>query len=374
MKKVESCAGLFPLFVLCAVCFMLSGIIHSERAAAHPVFLTDFMDSRAIAAGITQPKGTEISIVFAGDTMFDWSVKKAVRKFGPDYPFQYVKDEVKKADLAILNLETAVTAREEKDTIQLYNFKSDPISLEGVKKAGFDLVSLANNHTLDYKEAGLLDTLKYLDKYQLGYFGAGKNKEEAYQAKTIHLKGKKIKFLGFSRFLPAVSWYEYKDQAKPVIASGYQQGRVIQTIRDESKEADFLFVYMHWGVERNNYPEQWQRNYARRMIDAGADAIIGAHPHVLQGFEYYKGKPIAYSLGNFLFPDYVSGRTAQTGLLKVVLDQGKLSMKFSPYVIRDNQIHPLTVKEKEEVLHYLEDISYNITINGNTIVEELERQ
>ncbi|MRG85603.1 CapA family protein [Salinibacillus xinjiangensis] len=305
-----------------------------------------------------------ITLLFAGDTLFDWSVKTAVQQYGPDYPFQYVKEEVSQADLSILNLETAVTKEKEKDTVQLYNFKSDPIALKGVKNTGFDMVSLANNHAMDYQIDGFLDTLKHLEQNNLKYFGAGKNKDKAYSAQQIVLKGRTIKLLGFSRFLPAVRWYEGEG---PVIASAYQKDRVLETIKREAQDTDYLCVYIHWGVEGNNRPENWQRQYAREMIEAGADAIIGAHPHVLQGFEYYKEKPIAYSLGNFLFPDYVQGRTAETGLLTLTLDGNVIKMSFNPYYIRANQIHPLEGQEHTRLLNYLEDISYNVEMDGMEI-------
>ncbi len=302
-----------------------------------------------------------ISIMFAGDTLFDWSVRDAINEHGPDYPFQYVKDSVQQADLAILNLETAVTLEEEKDPVQLYNFKSDPIALEGVKNAGFDMVSLANNHAMDYQIDGFLDTLQYLEQYGIKHVGAGRNMEEAYKAQTIEIHGKRIKILGFSRFIPAVRWYENDG---PVIASAYQQERVLETIAAEKKDADYVLVYMHWGVEKNNQPEAWQRQFAIEMIDSGADAIIGSHPHVLQGFEYYGDNPIAYSLGNFLFPDYVTGKTAQTGLLTVIIDGELLELHFEPFYIQGNQIIPLNEAEKENILAYLESISFDIEMEN----------
>ncbi|QHS22064.1 CapA family protein [Virgibacillus sp. MSP4-1] len=305
-----------------------------------------------------------VSISFAGDTMFDGSVRSAVHQQGPDYPFQYVKKEVRKSDYAILNLETAVTTEQEKDTVQLYNFKADPKALSGIKQAGFDMVTLANNHALDYQEDGFKDTIKHLTKHDLKYFGAGVNQDRAYGAQTIEIKGRTIKFLGFSRFLPAVRWYEGEG---PVIASAYQQDRVLKTIKRESGNADYLFVYIHWGVEGNVRPETWQRDYARKMIDAGADGIIGAHPHVLQGFEYYQNKPIAYSLGNFLFPDYVQGNTAETGVLTLKIDGDNLTMAFTPYRIRSNQIHPLKRQEKEQILQKLEELSFEIRREGTHI-------
>lgn len=306
-----------------------------------------------------------IRVVFAGDAMFDGSVKTAVRKHGPDYPFLFVKEEVQKADYAIVNLETAVTTRGEKDLMQKFNFRSDPIALKGVKNAGFDMVSLGNNHALDYGKEGFLDTIKYLKEQDLKYIGAGINLEEAFRAEKVEINGKTIKFMAFSRFLPSTNWYAQKN--RPGMASAYQEGPVLEAIKREKKDADYLLVYIHWGVERENRPQAWQRSFAKKMIDAGADGIVGAHPHVLQGFEYYKGKPIAYSIGNFVFPDYVKGATAQTGLLTVQLKKDKISLAFKPYFIKSNQVAAISKKEQEEMLKYLESISYGVKVEGHEV-------
>ncbi|MGG0812314.1 CapA family protein [Paenibacillus alvei] len=306
-----------------------------------------------------------IRIIFAGDALMDWSVKETIRKKGPDYPFEYVKDEVSSADYAVVNLETAITHHTEKDTNQLYNFKSDPESLQGLKNAGFNLVTIANNHTLDFKQKGFLDTLKYLEKYDIPYIGGGRNKEEAYRAHTVKMKGKTIKFLAFSRFIPQTYWFAGKD--RPGIAEAYNKSSVLPVIKKEREDCDYLLVYLHWGVEKNLRPEPWQRNYAREMIDAGADAIIGSHVHVLQGFEFYKGKPIAYSIGNFLFPDYVRGDKADTGLLNLTLDQGNIEMSFTPYFIYKDQIIKKGEAYDKKQLKYLESISIGVKIDGKQV-------
>lgn len=306
-----------------------------------------------------------IRIIFAGDALMDWSVKETIRKKGPDYPFEYVKAEVSSADYAVVNLETAITHHTEKDTNQLYNFKSDPESLQGLKNAGFNLVTIANNHTLDFKQKGFLDTLKYLEKYDIPYIGGGRNKEEAYRAHTVKRKGKTIKFLAFSRFIPQTYWFAGKD--RPGIAEAYNKSSVLPVIKKEREDCDYLLVYLHWGVEKNHRPEPWQRNYAREMIDAGADAIIGSHVHVLQGFEFYKGKPIAYSIGNFLFPDYVRGDKADTGLLNLTLDQGNIEMSFTPYFIYKDQIIKKGEAYDKKQLKYLESISIGVKIDGKQV-------
>lgn len=117
----------------------------------------------------------------------------------------------------------------------------------------------------------------------------------------------------------------------------------------------------------NNRPEAWQREFAKQMIDAGADAIIGSHVHVLQGFEYYKGKPIAYSIGNFLFPDYVTGPKADTGLLHLKLEEDQIEMSFQPFYIQKNQIVSKGSVYEDKQLAYLKSISYGVALEGQTI-------
>ncbi len=315
------------------------------------LILLNMIPSATIFANSSTTKTEPIEIAFVGDVMMDGSIKDAIKKHGADYPFQHIKAEIEKSDYAVLNLETAVTTRTDKFKKD-YNFKADPTSLKGITNAGFDMVSLGNNHAMDYKEEGLEDTIKHLKEYELEYIGAGLNEKEAYSSKTIEIKNKKIKFLGFSRVLPDISWYAGKN--KPGIASGYQEDRVIRIIKEERKDCDYLFVYIHWGKESKEKPEDYQIKYAKKMIDAGADGIIGSHPHVLQGFEYYKDKPIAYSLGNFLFPSYVSGKKAETGILKLKIDETGIGMSFKPYLIKNNQITTLSKKEEDRILKELQ--------------------
>jgi poly-gamma-glutamate capsule biosynthesis protein CapA/YwtB (metallophosphatase superfamily) len=305
-----------------------------------------------------------VRITFAGDAMMDWSVKSTIAKKGPDYPFLHVKKELSSSDLGIVNLETAVTTSATKHPNKQYNFKSDPASLSGLKNAGFQLVSLANNHTLDYQVGGLRDTLSYLKKYKLDYMGGGINSTEAYAAKSYKIKEKTIKILAFSRVLPEYSWVA--TSSKPGLANGYDLSLINRSIKKEKQSADYVFVYIHWGVETNRKPEAFQRQWAKAMIDSGADGVIGSHPHVLQGFEVYKNKPIAYSLGNFLFPDYVKGDKAQTALLHLDIKNKEIEMSVTPYKIYKDQILPLTNEQKQDVWGELEKISYsNIKIiNG----------
>lgn len=347
-------------------------LISSTLAVCMIFAISNQLASNETGEGIGQMKSSvqlqehvPIQLLFAGDAMMDWSVKQAIRKNGPDYPFRYVRKEVSAADLAIVNLETAVTKHDVKDTNQIYNFKSDPISLKGIKNAGFDLVTIANNHVLDYKQQGFMDTLQHLENTGLRYVGGGRNAKEAYAALIFDIKGQKIKILAFSRFIPTGDWFAKSN--KPGVAEAYNEESVLPVIQRERVGADYLLVYMHWGVEKKHKPEAWQREYAHKIIDAGADAIIGSHVHVLQGFEFYKDRPIAYSIGNFLFPDYVKAEKADTGLLNVTLESGKVKMAFKPYLIKNNQIIKQNQAYEEKQLKFIETISFDVAVDGYSI-------
>ena len=309
----------------------------------------------------------EITLTFSGDTMFDWQLRPVIQSKGADYPFQHVKPEIEKADYSFVNLESAFTTREKKYPGQLFWIKSDPSTLQAIKNTGYDIVNIGNNHTLDYYQDGLLDTISHVEKIGLPYIGAGKNASDAYTARDVTIKGKKFKFISFVRFMPDSAWVATND--KPGIANGYDLNLVTKTIKEQKKDADYMIVYMHWGVEKTNRPADYQKEYVQKMVEAGANAIVGSHPHWLQGFEYYNKVPVAYSLGNFLFPDYVTGHSAETGVLTLKFKGKDVQMSFNPYMIRNNQITPLQDTEKQNMLQYLQSISNNVQIDkdGNII-------
>lgn len=307
--------------------------------------------------------GTPIKLIFAGDTCLDVGARRNINQFGVDYPFHQVKDEVEKADFSFLNLETSITERNTPYPKE-FTYKSTFESLQGITNAGFDLVGLANNHSMDYGKEGLLDTFDHLKKANIPYIGAGRNSAEAYQAHTEIIKGKKIKFLSFSNVLPDINWYVGENKAG--LANGYDINLIVKTIQKEKETADHVFVYIHWGVEKTERPLDKNRAWAKQMIDAGASGVIGSHPHVLQGFEVYKEKPIAYSIGNFVFGGK-TGLTAQTGLLQInILPNDQIAFCFTPYIIENFTPVKVSEEKKQSMLQYLKSISYGADINNQT--------
>lgn len=304
-------------------------------------------------------RASSYDITVVGDVMFDWSIKTAMNTEGPNYPLQHISPLIKDSDLSILNLETAIGTSGYKQD-KLYTFQSPPASAKAMKDAGFDLVSLANNHAMDFGREGLYETIDLLKQADLDYIGAGTNENEAYRAYSETINNHKIDILGFSQVLPAISWYANEDGG---LASGYQQDRVIEHIKKSAANCDTTIVYLHWGTERTIQPSAGQRNFAHTMIDAGADIIIGSHPHVLQGMEYYNGKPILYSLGNFLFPDYVEGDSADTVIAKIDVLMDNYEVTLIPAVIHDSTV---TLADKQNAARITDKMIYRSNLISQT--------
>ncbi|SEA99985.1 poly-gamma-glutamate synthesis protein (capsule biosynthesis protein) [Thalassobacillus cyri] len=281
---------------------------------------------------------TPMTLTFTGDVLFAWSLEQTVAEKGYEYPFQHVKEYFLQDDFTFVNFETPATERGTKED-KIYNFRTHPDAMDALANVGVDGVALANNHTLDFGIDGLLDTLHFADEAGLAAIGGGANESQAYQGYETTIQDKKVAFLNFSKVLPYIDWYAVGD--RPGVASGYQMDRVIRIIEETKQTSDYVFVQIHWGKEKDTQFNESEQAYAHAMIDAGADGIIGSHPHVLQGFEIYKGKLIAYSLGNFLFPDYVKGETAQTGVLQLEIDENEeLTYRFLPHFIKNDVIQP----------------------------------
>lgn len=239
-----------------------------------------------------------VKLTFVGDVIFGSTVETVLKQNGWDYPYLGLKEELGNADITFANLETPITERGTAQDKE-YAYRSSPLALPAFQAAGFDIVNLANNHILDYGQQGLLDTFTNLDKMKIRYIGAGKNSEEAFRPVIMERKGMKIAYLGFSKNVPDTSWKAGKDH--PGVADTYNYTVPVAAIKKAREQADLVVVIAHWGTERKMSPEDYQKDLAHRYIDAGADLVVGGHPHVLQGFEEYKGKWIAYSMGNFLF-------------------------------------------------------------------------
>ncbi|WP_341278482.1 CapA family protein [Paenibacillus sp. FSL H8-0537] len=270
-----------------------------------------------------------VKLSFVGDILLAASVGDMMKLNGYDYPYKQSLLYLSEPDIMAANLEYPVTDSGVPALDKTYVFKGSPEALPAFRDAGFDIVSLANNHTLDQGVEGLFNTMKHLDETGISHMGAGKNDTDAFAPVIKDVRGIKVAYIGLSRVVPEVSWKADKNVAG--VAETYDTTRAKAAIKKAKEQADLVVVMVHWGEERKDTPLQYQRDFAREYIDSGADLIIGSHPHVLQGFETYKGKWIAYSLGNFIFSAYPKGPTAETGVLDAICTKkGNCDLKFYP--------------------------------------------
>lgn len=298
---------------------------------------------------VLNPKDPTVTLMFGGDVALSNSFTDMV---GKDYPWAFAKlDEYRQADLAMVNLENPLT----RSTIggdlgKRFKFKADPETVKVLTEGGVDLVNLANNHTMDYEGPGLVETLETLDKAGIHHVGAGRGLTEARRPEIIEVKGQRIAYLGY---------YEADLHAaldgKPGTNPRDNQ-RIAEDIKALRNQVDWIIVNYHWGVELADYPGDWQIDLARFTIDQGADLVVGHHPHVLQGAEIYKGRPIVYSLGNFIFggnarSDY------DTAVLKVSLKGRKMKVEFLPVEVRKYQARVVKGEQGEKILKHVEQIS-----------------
>ncbi|GAA0133821.1 CapA family protein [Paenibacillus sp. YSY-4.3] len=321
--------------------------------------------------GEQEPEEEMLHLHFAGDTIFSGSIASKLEKEGYHYPYEYIRELFEGDDLSVLNLETPVTDRGTPAEDKSFVFKAPPKALSPMREAGVDAVNLANNHTLDQGIEGLLDTMKHLQDNKIHYFGAGKNKQEAYAPVYLERKGIKIALCGFSRVIPQADWAAGKN--KPGLAVAYDPAEAVKAIQSARQNADLVIVVTHWGKERTTELEKHQSSLAHAFIDAGADLVVGGHPHVLQGMEYYKGKWIIYSTGNFIFTKKSSAPdTWDTAVFEATCTKkGDCHMKLLPFRTEIGQPVPLQGEEGAQVFSKVESLSKNIAIDASGAVRSL---
>jgi len=278
-----------------------------------------------------------VSVAFVGDVMLDGLPGNMIR--GGKDPFDAIADILSDSDIRIANLE-CVIATTGRRIDKPFNFRAHPRTIELLKRH-FDAVSLANNHTGDFGVEAFEQMLYLLDQQGLAYFGGGYNLHHAHTPLLIDRNGIRIAFLGYNEFLPRSFEADFD---RPGHAWSEDE-QVILDIRNARSihGADLVIPYMHWGFENEPVANSRQRQLARLMIDAGADAVVGSHPHVVQDVEHYKGKPVIYSLGNFVFDGFLEKKNNTGWLLKLQFDrQGMRHWRTMQVKIDRNGIpHPV---------------------------------
>ena len=247
------------------------------------------------------PAPAALKIIAVGDIMLDGTARPVLSEKGYDHPFVQMRKYFDGAHVVFGNLEGPLTTRGKPEQEKTYVFRSPPDKVgQALKNAGFNVVSLANNHTLDYGAEGLAETLQALDTVGIAYAGAGMNLQDARRPVILQAAGKRVALLAYSLTLPENFYAGHKT---PGTAFGHE-AFVRADVEAARSQADVVLVSFHWGQEGKTTLREYQTRLGRLAIDAGAVAVIGHHPHILQGIERYKDGVILYSLGNFTFGSY----------------------------------------------------------------------
>lgn len=311
---------------------------------------------------------SEVSIVAVGDVMLGSWVTLILNQKGAFYPFEKTSNYLQSGDVSIANLEAPFT-QEGEAFDKKFTFKVPPEHAQGLSEAGIDVVTLANNHIMDFGENGLISTIETLEKEGLKHCGAGLNLKEANQPAVIEIRGKKIAFFGYSMTFPQ-EFYAKEDSSGTVYP---EPDLMTKTLTAWEDSVDFTVVSFHWSAEKLDFPKDYQIYFAHLAVNSGADLVLGHHPHVLQGIERYKNRLIAYSLGNFVFGSY-SQDAIDSIILKIYLrEDGLFYAQCIPINVanREVEFQPNILKDesKRAVIKKLQRLSFNLN-HGQNIIQD----
>lgn len=309
-----------------------------------------------------------ITMDFVGDINFadDWYTMQAAsqRTNGiDDCISEEIRQELQSADLTLVNHEFTYGVNNEPIPGKDYVFEANPEHVALLDTFGTDIVSMANNHVFDYSEAGLVDTMQTLTNANMPWIGAGMNLDEAKRIQYYIFNGRKIAIVAASEIERFTQYTRQATESTSGVLKFLNPEAFLDEIREAKQNADYVIAYVHWGVEgntRNNVP---QEELASMFVEAGADVIIGGHPHRLQGISYIDDVPVAYSIGNFWF----STGTLYTTIAQIQIDNsGEIKLRMIPCLQKDLQTTLITEPEEvENFYQYLADNSTKIGITGD---------
>lgn len=308
----------------------------------------------------------EVTITFAGDILFDdnYAVMARVAQNGGDIAYGIDSElirEMQNTDIMMLNNEFPYSDRGEPLEDKQFTFRANPRTVSYLNELGVDIVSLANNHAYDYGETAFLDTMKTLEDAGILYVGAGHNLQEARRPVCYIMNNIKIAIVSATQIerLDNPDTKGATDSTAGVFRC-WNGDKLLETVREAAENNDFVIVYLHWGTENVETLDWAQEKQAAEVAEAGADLIIGDHPHCLQQISIVKGVPVVYSLGNFWF----NSKTLDTGMIKVTLSEDEMkSLRFIPCQQSGSRTALLQGEEKGRLLDYMQEISAGVHID-----------
>jgi poly-gamma-glutamate synthesis protein (capsule biosynthesis protein) len=317
-----------------------------------PRSLTLALPLAALAAALAvsgapaqEPAKRPVTLAFGGDVHFEGVIESELRTT-PNLVLASISRVLKPADLAVVNLETAVTTRGAPAS-KAFVFRAPATAFAALRAGGVDVASLANNHGLDYGEQGLRDSLAAARRYRFPVVGAGLDDTQAYRPFRATVDGQRIAVIGATQVLDdhlISSWTA--GPGKPGLASAKDVPRLVRAVRAARASADTVVVFLHWGVELEQCPSSVQRTLAKQLVAAGADVIVGGHAHRVQGAGRMGSALVGYGLGNFVWYG-TSDLSTQTGVLLVTMDGRRVvKYRWEPARIVDGTPRPLSGAER----------------------------
>ncbi len=297
------------------------------------------------AAGAPAPAKRPVVLAFGGDVHFEGPAGAELAS-DPGLVMASIAPVLRSADLAVVNLETAVTTRETA-TAKQFTFRAPPSAFAALRAGGVDVASMANNHGMDFGESGLRDSLAAANRYGFPLIGIGLNAKQAYRPFRRTINGQRIAVIGATQVLDdelISAWTA--GPHKPGLASAKDVPRLLEEVRAARRRADTVVVFLHWGVELAQCPSMVQRTLAKQLVAAGADVVVGGHAHRVQGAGHMGRALVDYGLGNFVWYS-TSELSTESGVLLVTVD-GRRVVRYSwaPARIVDGTPRPLTGSER----------------------------
>jgi poly-gamma-glutamate synthesis protein (capsule biosynthesis protein) len=357
---------IFPILIIAGICWLANNFelskekntfyiinteanLPSDKTSALNLQKTDKIknteeNSLPLENDFLEPK----TIIFVGDIMLDRAVERLMKKNSFLYPFEKISQFLKETDFVFGNLEGPIVKNPPNFSDDSLQFAFYPEAIEGLKFANFNLLSLANNHTLNMGKSGLKQTREFLKNENINFVG-----DPLKCSDEFLFQKDKITFLAFNK----------------TFTSNCPDEEVIETIKSVKKQnpENFLIVSIHWGNEYQIKSSAFQQKLARKIIDAGADLIIGHHPHVVQEIEIYNNKLIFYSLGNFVFDQYFSEQTQQGLAVRLEINEKKLVFRL--FSIQSKLSQPFLMEQKQAE-KFLEKLSERSSYD---LIEEIKK-
>nr|WP_308169554.1 CapA family protein [Acrocarpospora catenulata] len=289
-----------------------------------------------------KPERRPYTIAFGGDVHFE-GVLRSRLDANPRTALGPIAKVLSKADLAMVNLETAITTGGTPAPGKQYTFRAPASAFTALKAAGVDVASMANNHGMDYMESGLSDSLAAIRKSKFPIVGIGRNATEAYRPFRATVNGNRVAIIGATQVLDAEfisAWTA--TGSKGGLASAKEEDRLLRAVRQARKNSDTVIVHLHWGTELQKCPNEAQRSLAPKLIEAGADVVVGGHAHILLGSGYLGRGYVNYGMGNFVFYNW-GPETGQTGVLTLTINGRRvLKDQWTPARINGGVPIPVT--------------------------------